>query len=103
MTKTLQPQTAFAIFPMVIMGFIACKSPQNIAYLQNNVRDTLLQNTVSKNFDLKIKPDDLLSVSIVSASPELSAPFNATQSLTSAAPSATGGGGTAGGYLVDKK
>lgn len=102
MTKTLRPQTAIAIFLVVMVASMACKTPQKIVYFQNNAKDTLLQNTVSKNFDLRIKPDDLLSIVIVSASPELSAPFNATQGVGSATSGAVGSG-TAPGYLVDKK
>lgn len=101
MTETLRPKAIVAMFLVVTMFFMACKTPQNIVYFQNNAKDTLLQNTVSKNFDLKIKPDDLLSIAIVSASPELSAPFNATQGLASASPAS--GSGTAPGYLVDKR
>ncbi|NTS43761.1 polysaccharide export protein [Flavisolibacter sp. BT320] len=52
-----------------------------------------MQNTVTQNFDLKIKPGDQLVITIASASPELSTLFN----------TAPGGEAGTGGYLVDKE
>jgi polysaccharide biosynthesis/export protein len=92
MPKTMKPLAAIVFF-MTVVSFTGCKTTNNLSYFQNLPRDTVLQNTVSKNFDLKIKTDDLLSIGISSASPELSGLFNTSQS---------GGAGTAGGYLVDK-
>ena len=76
----------------VLISLIACQSPKKTAYFQTIRRDTVLQNTVARNFDLKIKPGDQLTISIASASPELSELFN----------TAPGGEAGTGGYAVDK-
>lgn len=91
--------TALAVFLVVIPGIFSCKGPKDLVYFQNISRDTTLQNTVSKNFELKIKPDDLLYVGVTSASAEQSALFNAPQV---AVLGGAGTGGSTSGYLVDK-
>lgn len=75
--------------------FTSCKAPAGVTYFQTIKKDTTLQNTAAKDFDLKIRPDDLLSISITSASSELSALYNSAQAGGTAA-------GAAAGYLVDK-
>ncbi len=97
-------KTINQVFLLILLagftGVVSCGTPKDIVYFQNISRDTTLQNTVSKNFDLKIKPDDLLYVGVTSASAEQSMLFNAPQV---AAIGGTGtGGGTTSGYLVDK-
>jgi polysaccharide export outer membrane protein len=96
MSKTHNLLPALAVVLTAMLCFSACKAPKDIVYFQNVASDTTLQNSISKNFDLKIKPDDLLYVGVTSASPEQSALFNAPQI-------AIVGGGTTSGYLVDKK
>lgn len=88
----------FSLFALLaLFGFASCSSPKNTAYFQTIKRDTTLQNIVTKNFDLKIRPDDLLSISVASASTDLSGLFNAAQG-SSAIPN----GAATTGYLVDK-
>lgn len=95
MLKSFKPKTAIAIF--IVLSCAACKTTNQLSYFQTIPRDTVLQNTVSKNFNLKIRPGDLLSISITSASPDLSALFSSSPGSATAdkeAPTA--------GYLVDK-
>ncbi|WP_162944938.1 polysaccharide biosynthesis/export family protein [Flavisolibacter nicotianae] len=98
MCKTRLRRPAFWAWLLLPWCFASCKTPTNAGYFQTIKRDTTLQNTVAKEFDLKIKPDDLLSIGITSASPELATLFNSAQSA-----GASGGtGAVTGGYLVDK-
>ncbi|MBB1284654.1 polysaccharide biosynthesis/export family protein [Flavisolibacter sp. BT320] len=73
-------------------GLLGCQPVKNTAYFQTLSKDTVLRNTTTRNFDLAIKPGDILSIAIASASSELSASFN----------TAPAGEGSNGGYLVDK-
>lgn len=98
MLKTIQFLKTAVLVALAACSFSACTTPKNISYFQTITRDTILQNTVTKNFDLKIVPDDLLSIGIASSSPELSGLFNA-----SSGGGATSGSGSSSGYLVDKK
>lgn len=97
--KTNILNAAFVVFFLSILSLLSCKAPKDLVYFQNISRDTTLQNTVSKNFDLKIKQDDLLYVGVTSASAEQSTLFNAPQVAIM-----SGGttGGSTSGYLVDK-
>lgn len=100
MSKTIKPLSAVTVVVLAMLCLAACKTPRDITYFQNITRDTAIRNTVSRDLELKIRPDDQLAISITSASPELSAQFTASQSAAagSAAP-----GSSAAGYLVDKK
>jgi polysaccharide biosynthesis/export protein len=92
-------QNVFAAILLLTLGALfSCKTPKDLVYFQDISRDTTLLNTVSKNYNLKLRPDDLLAVSVTSASAEQSALFNGPQM---AALGTTTSGNTAG-YLVDK-
>lgn len=93
MCKTLLRLPAYTVWLLMLYCFTSCKAPASVAYFQTIKRDTTLQNTAAKDFDIKIKPDDQLAIGITSASSELSGQFNASQ---------TNAGGNAG-YLVDRK
>lgn len=77
---------------LAVFCLAACQAPKKTAYFQTIQRDTLLQNTVTKNFDMKIRPGDQLAITIASASAELSEQFNTSP----------GGAEGTGGYAVDK-
>lgn len=95
MLKPLPPLPFCLLSVVASLWILSCSSPKNVAYFQTITADTVLQNTVSKNFDLKIKPDDLLQISVASASAELSGLYNAAQGA--------GSGEAGGGYLVNKQ
>jgi polysaccharide export outer membrane protein len=98
MLRTIHPYFSVTLLILTMGSLLSCSAPKNTAYFQTISRDTVLQHTVSRNFDLKIAPDDLLAISIASASPELSGLFNASSGA-----GATSGAGASSGYLVDKK
>ena len=98
MLKAIHPSFPPLFSALALFWLLSCSPPKNLAYFQTLPRDTVLQNTVSKNFEIKIAPDDVLAITIASSSPELSGLFNA-----SASGGITAGSGTPSGYLVDKK
>jgi polysaccharide export outer membrane protein len=100
MLKAIHHLLTCLLVALILFSFSSCSAPKSTAYFQTITRDTLLQNTVTKNFDLKIVPDDLLAITIASASPELSGLFNASQG---GGTGATSGGASSSAYLVDKK
>jgi polysaccharide export outer membrane protein len=78
---------------MAVACLLSCQpAKKTTTYFQTIHRDTVLQNTVTKNFDLKIRPGDQLAIVISSASAELSGLFN----------TALAGDAGTGGYMVDK-
>ena len=89
-----------AVLLVATGSLLSCKTPRDLVYFQNISRDTTVQNTVSKNFDLKIKPDDLLYIGVTSASAEQSLLYNAPQMAVVSGSTTTG---STSGYLVDKK
>ncbi|RYZ40542.1 MAG: polysaccharide export protein [Sphingobacteriales bacterium] len=93
MSKPVRMLVACVGVTLMALCLFACTSAKPVSYFQTITRDTLLQNTVTQNFDLKIKPGDQLVIAIASTSPELSALYN----------TAPGGEGGTGGYLVDKE
>jgi polysaccharide export outer membrane protein len=94
--KTISRIPLYPVYILLVYFFTSCKTSNNLGYFQTISRDTTLQNNISKNFELKLKQDDLLSIGIASASAELSALYNAPQA-------SAGGGNSPAGYLVDKK
>lgn len=93
-SKPFQPLAVYVWCVAATLWLLSCSPPKSTAYFRTITADTLLQNTVAKNFDLRIKPDDLLQISIASASAELSGLYNAAQGA--------GFGEASGGYLVNK-
>ena len=88
-----RPLLPAILFCMALLcGLFACGPAKKTSYFQTITRDTVLQNTVTRNFDLVIKPGDILAINIASASPELSGLYNTSP----------GGENGAGGYHVDK-
>ena len=69
----------------------ACSPAKKTIYFQNLSADTTLSHLINKNFETKILPGDLLSISIASLSPDV-AFYNAPQNTS----------GSLSGYLVDE-
>jgi polysaccharide biosynthesis/export protein len=61
-------------------GFLlySCAVPKNIAYLQNSStgNDSLISYTHNGLYEMKIKPKDILSITVTSSSPEATAFYN---------------------------
>lgn len=81
------------------ISIASCTTPQDVVYFQNLSRDTTLNSFVSRDFDFKIRPDDILYIGITSASLEENIKFNSPQIQTTANNSVNT---TTMGYLVDK-
>lgn len=93
MQKSLLTNSLFiiVIIPLVVLAF-SCSTPKNTAYFQTLPRDTTLTKLVSREFEAKIQPDDILSITVTSSSAENSALYNAAMV-----------GSETSGYLVDKR
>lgn len=78
---------------------ISCASTKNVTYF-NNVQDT---SFYSGNIDEQtpIRPNDILSIVISSASAEASAPFNLQSNNITRATTVNGNNTESGGYLVN--
>ena len=85
---------------MIIFG--ACTPAKNVVYFQNLQKDTNIP-MLDSNFELKIRKNDLLNISIISPDPVSTPLFNGVQN-TAATLDEPGGksGDTGGGYLVDQ-
>ncbi|HEV7330153.1 MAG TPA: polysaccharide biosynthesis/export family protein [Flavisolibacter sp.] len=90
MSKARPSQTAVLLCITALCSLFACGPAKKTAYFPTITRDTVLQNTATRNLDMDIKPGDALAISIASASSELSSQFT------------TGGSGEGGGYHVDR-
>jgi polysaccharide biosynthesis/export protein len=82
-----------------VMAFTSCAPVKNVVYFQNLPKDTELNNVVTNNFELKIRKNDLLGITVVSPDPISTPLFNGAQATTVSQTSSAGGNQT--GYLVD--
>lgn len=82
--------TILAVAFLLLLG--ACNTAKKTTYFQDLQTDTTLNNLVSKSFETKIQPGDLLSITIASLSPENAAIYNAPPNNVGSLP----------GFLVDK-
>lgn len=95
MLKTIRDFFACCMLILATCLFFSCATQKKYTYFQSVIKDTTILQAAARNFSLPVKPDDLLTITVSSASPELSALYNAQGAGTS------GTTGT-GGYLVDK-
>ena len=101
MVKNMKKWGCIAFVLCVLAG---CASQKQISYLQN-VPDDYRQK-ITQDYDLKIHPDDLLSIMVNSKDPELAQMFNLPMVSYQIANSNTGYAGGQNrvlGYLVDKE
>ncbi|QES89208.1 polysaccharide biosynthesis/export family protein [Rhizosphaericola mali] len=105
---------------LFILSLSSCYSTKKYAYLQDLSADTSINKVVIKQADflLKIQPDDIIGIDVLSSNPAAAAPFNINnitsiggynnngmdaQPLKSSPPSSSINIGNAqGGYLVDR-
>jgi len=88
---------------VVLMAATSCKTPKNVAYIQNS--DSIDFAKSEYLYDARIMPKDLLTVTVNTVNPEASAPFNLVvrNTLTSATSSIASSGGSLQTYLVDNE
>lgn len=90
-----------SIVTALILLLNSCAPAKNLVYFQNLQKDTTLRHLVNNDMELKIRKNDLLSISIISPDPVSTPLFNGA--LNSSASSISGGSSnsSSGGYLVD--
>src|SRR5258708_1862092 len=67
------------------LSFISCTTTKkNVLYFENLPGDTILHNLVTKDFELKIRKEDILNIGVSSLSSENSALFTAPQGAAGA-------------------
>jgi polysaccharide export outer membrane protein len=88
------------LLPVIIGLFLlgSCTPVKHVVYFDNLRKDTTLHTLVTQDMELKIRKNDLLSISVVSPAPDI-ALFNLSQ--ISSTSSSTGSSNAIGGYLVD--
>ncbi len=100
-TKSLSVSIFYlSIVTVFILLLNSCAPAKNVVYFQNLQKDTTLQHLVNNNMELKIRKNDLLSISIISPDPVSTPLFNAITG-PSASNSAASSSSLASGYLVD--
>lgn len=77
MTKNV---TTYVIAAIAILLLAACASPKNVAYIQNS--DTFVADSSAFLYEAHIMPKDVLTITVNTVNPEISAPFNLTVSPT---------------------
>ena len=81
----------------------SCSPTKNVLYFQTLQQDTNIPVLVDSNFELKIRKNDLLGITIISPDPISTPLFNGLQSTSPSPLDKPEGssGGASGGYLVD--
>lgn len=84
---------------LAIFFLFSCTNTKKLVYF-NDVGNTTIAG-VSKNDEVVIGPNDILSITISSLNPEASELFNRSKESVTKTTSATGANTESGGYLVD--
>lgn len=87
------------LFLLIIFLSSSCKAPEKVVYLQDV--DVLSQSSVTNDYVLRIKKDDLLSIIVTSKSPELVSLFNMSAVSYSTTGASASGGQQGSSYIVD--
>lgn len=77
MTKNV---TTNLIAAIAILLLAACASPKNVAYIQNS--EAFVADSSAFLYEAHIMPKDVLTITVNTVNPEISAPFNLTVSPT---------------------
>ena len=92
----------------ILLLFTGCSSVENIAYMQqvgNSYKN--VQDSTNQSYEVKIKPKDLLSITVVSTEPEASRIYNLItpqlQTQTLSMPDQIYSQPALQSYLVDKE
>lgn len=93
---TLKQTVLLALTALV---FCSCASSRKLVYF-NEIKDTTFLG-IRPVEEIRIVPNDILSISISSLSPEASALFNPDATMLTRATTITGANTERGGYLVD--
>ena len=95
--------THFLLAAVAVVLLASCKTPKNVAYIQNS--DSIDYAKSEFLYDARIMPKDILTVTINTVNPEASAPFNliVRPTLANATSNIPTSGGALQTYLVDNE
>lgn len=83
----------FLLYALImIVGSTSCSTARKTIYFQDLPSDTTLQNVMTKNFETKIQPGDLLGIKITTSAPDFTSLYNASSDAI----------GEQEGFLVDE-
>lgn len=84
-----------------VLLLFSCASKKDMIYYQDI--DKITNQSTPNSFEIKIQPDDLLSITVSAADPEIAAPFNGTSGAPQSANNGEAGAGQGAlqMYLVD--
>jgi polysaccharide export outer membrane protein len=86
-----------------IMGLDSCESPKNVVYFKTLQRDTAISKVVNENFEVRIRKNDLLNITVVSPDPMTTPLFSGVQTTTSNITSQSSSNANPLGFLVDNE
>jgi len=91
----------FVFYSFLLLGLVSCGSTKTIAYLQNaeNFKDSRSNSL----YDARIKPKDLLTITVVTFDKEASLPFNLTMPLATTQTNSLTSQPVLQSYLVDNE
>lgn len=78
---------SYLLLCIIAIGLFSCQTEKNYTYFQTRPDNSLLKTLITKDFEHKVRPDDILLININSADSKISGPFNTSPA----------------GYLVDKR
>ncbi len=97
--RKLQHRSIYILALLVMILVSSCASRERIVYLQN---PSAIDATNSKTYESRLQADDLLSIIVNSASPELTKPFNLFMGTVQDRTDVINGQQRLQSYLIDK-
>ena len=95
----MEGKSLYKCFLMAIVLLSSCTAQKKVLYLQDVKQDTILQ--IQKEQEIKIQPNDLLSIIVNSRDPELVSIFNLPEVRLSAGQGTSAASSQIQGHLVD--
>jgi len=95
--------THFLLAAVAVVLLASCKTPKNVAYIQNS--DYIDYTKSEYLYDARIMPKDILTITVSTVNPDASAPFNllVRNTLNSTGSITYSSGGVLQTYLVDNQ
>ena len=95
--------THFLLAAVAVVLLASCKTPKNVAYIQNS--DYIDYTKSEYLYDARIMPKDILTITVSTVNPDASAPFNllVRNTLNSTGSITNSNGGVLQTYLVDNQ
>lgn len=74
MRKLCMKKTNWTSWLFLILVLTGCAAPERVLYFQD--LDKGLQQNIEQSYEIKIRPDDILGITVSARNPELALPFN---------------------------